>query len=381
MINLPRIEYIDSQIEFVNKYKFFTSDEITLQASVNNILEICKENEIDESHIIIFSAFLQMLLGTPADGSQKLLSHFVKIPKKKLKNYHSANTKEWIFRHLSKMFFQPITKMNIKDEEKFDFPNLCVYHFMAYFLVKKYTETNSEDDIIEKFSIYLHHKAYSDLASFMLGVLFTHSDTDLFDALMEQINKNNIFHAFIYHLNVEIERSCVFLLKYGKKTTFISLGEEAYQLADDTINEALTNVIKERDEYMQVIQEYNHKIALLENELGQYKEKYHNLQVEYSRLKNNPVLSQLKVLVIGDTRRREGYKRLVEKYGGEFNFIDGIEEDTKARQSSLKVDLVFHIISYSSHVVYEQIKDLSHIIYVNNAGLASLENAIKEIQG
>ena len=116
------------------------------------------------------------------------------------------------------------------------------------------------------------------------------------------------------------------------------------------------------------LREENQRLKLINNVLT----------MENSILKKKPVLSGRRVLVIGDVGRKVGYREIIEKYGGEFSFLDGIEDATKVKHAADSCDVIFHITWYGFHTIDDQIRASNNrnVIKIQQCGLKGLEDAV-----
>ena len=97
--------------------------------------------------------------------------------------------------------------------------------------------------------------------------------------------------------------------------------EKAALQAIDEISLAENKLIAER-------KRYSKEIVRMQQELNRYKKrnsellkKLQLLQQKNSMLKKRVLLYNRKVLVVGDTSHRDGYREIVEDYGGSFYLL------------------------------------------------------------
>jgi hypothetical protein len=160
--------------------------------------------------------------------------------------------------------------------------------------------------------------------------------------------------------------------------------EKAALQAIDEISLAENKLIAER-------KRYSKEIVRMQQELNRYKKrnsellkKLQLLQQKNSMLKKRVLLYNRKVLVVGDTSHRDGYREIVEDYGGSFLFVDGAEEPQKTATEARKADIIVHVTAYGKHVAHDNLKQYKNVCYVNNVGLSTfrqaLENQVRVLQ-
>lgn len=351
--------------------KILTYQNLGLTPQITQLVENAEDIGIEKSHIAVYSGFLHLIhnLYTPED-TKRIVNTFVKIPKKKSENFFSKKTQEWVVTQLAKCFYRPASSMN-QLEDKLKYSSLKCYHIMAHRIIDFHTSVYESNESYDLHIESLDEHRYNQMAKYALTLYLTHPDKIL--DYLKIIDEKNLKNNFTYHLNEEVNKIVVWLIKYGKNATVVDFADDVFTIADDTVKESLDNIAKERDEYSLVIRDY-------EKQISELKIKNNTLQIENSKLKGKPILTGLKVLVIGETQRKEGYKEKVEKHGGEFSFIDGGDEAKKSRKEGMKADLIFHITSHGLHIVPRQLKGFENVIYVNNGGLQSLENEILKLK-
>lgn len=370
LIEVPSIGVmLDNVLKRIDNIDFQTMLNISNQ--MQHLLEMAEEDGVQKSHIIIFSGFLHLIHNLYVnEDAKKVVEQFIKIPKKKKEKFFDQKTREWIIVQLAKVFYKSSMSLNDISEE-FRHPTVKSYHIMAMRIIEYYDLLDKEGTTFDVHDDMLKSKMYHSTAKFILSLLITHPD-ELFKYL-EKIKEMNLINNLNYYLNDEINRQSLLLLRYGKNKSLVDFSEDVLVMADETINENLENIKSERDEYLKLMVDY-------EKQISDLRKKSNELQIENSLLRGKPVLTKLKVLVIGDTQRKEGYKKVVEKHGGIYSFLDGVEEATKSKQEAMKNDIIFHITDYGFHVVSRQLDGFKNIQFVNTAGLQSLENSILKLK-
>jgi hypothetical protein len=156
--------------------------------------------------------------------------------------------------------------------------------------------------------------------------------------------------------------------------------KERYEVfVDAELVEISEYVKKEKEALMETFsndeKKYLDIIELLTSRLNQ-------LEKENSELKGNGVIRSLplkskRILVVGDTGRKDSYREIVEQYGGNFEFMDGIFEPEKISFMSEKADLAILVIPRMKHSVSNTLKVKKiPTIFVNSAGVSSFEEVV-----
>lgn len=363
-------ESVESIFDTINKLDF--QKLLGTSNQIERLLLTTEEDGVSKSHICIFTGYLHLIhnLYNPEDVKRSI-DQFINIPKKKQQKLFDRKTKEWIVIQLAKVFYKPLYQMKkLPDAHRID-RSFKVYHLMALSVVQFHSKNYSAQESLDIHIEFLKDKYYNSSSKYLLSLLFAQPEN--FYKYLDEIKNLNLFNNLKYYLNEEINRNSLLLLKYGLNKTLVDFNEEVLEMADSTVQENLENIKSERDEYAQRLIEYEKNISIL-------KKKNSELQIENSKLKNNPILTNLKILVIGDTQHREGYKKIVENHGGDFSFLDGVEEASKSKQNAMKNDLVFHVTAYGFHVVSRQLDGLENVKYVNKAGLQSLDQTIAKLK-
>lgn len=95
-----------------------------------------------------------------------------------------------------------------------------------------------------------------------------------------------------------------------------------------------------------------------------------------------PILEGKKVLVIGDSPRREAYRQLVELAGGEFDFVDGFGKNAQAIERFGWAEGILLVTAYVEHAKWYALKarvDMDKLVMVNRAGIAAVNEGIQDL--
>ena len=373
-------EYLKTRMDKVNGEDFLIIYPL-LEEYTQTLLSISEQSGIKRSDIFIYAGFMNLVLGQmDITVSTRLIEKFTKIPSKKIKSFRSPNTVKWIYTKMARLYYQPLLNSNIGDDEKYAVGEHPCNTLMGYYVCKLFKDTMTYADNREEFESLIREKRIFEFTKGFISIFFCYDNQQLIEDCLEMLKEQNLIDTFTERLNIELTHAGSLLLNYSGKSTKIDGYIQEFSMADDLLEENKQNILKERDQYSKLVQEYEQAIKVKEKILEKYKVQYSTLQLKNAHLKDNPLLKDLSILVIGDTNRKSGYKKLIESYGGYFEFIDGIQDARKARRMALRNDIVFHLTDYSKHIVSKQINDLQHIVLVDRVGVENLEQAILECE-
>lgn len=368
-------------VESLNKLKVLERLPITSEAN-KQLLRQAEDVGVAHSHVVIFISFIHLTLNLlDAKSSKEILREFITIPKKKEQNFKDSKVQHWIMVQLAKNFYKPFNKLKNKGDFKYLSSNLYFYHHMVFILTAFLDNDKKRNELYEEHVKMIEDKDYMWVTRFlMVLLLITEKSLDTVLDFIAKIHESNSASNFMYYINDDIKAFTMFLVKYGKNQVMVDFNEEFVEMADNTVRENLENIVKERDEYSKIVSDYEMKISELEKENNKLRSQLNIIQIENSTLKDYPILTNLKVLVIGDTGRKTEYKKIIEKHGGHFSFLDGIDEAHKAGHEANKADLILHIVAYSKHTATRQIEEMNNVVPVNRAGLGHVEEAINNLK-
>ncbi len=162
------------------------------------------------------------------------------------------------------------------------------------------------------------------------------------------------------------------ILKLAKPERYeLFVDEQLVQITDHIKieKEALLNsFISDEQKYLQMIDDLTMRLNQLEKE---------NMELKNTSMKKTSPLNNKKVLVVGDTGRKDSYRQIVEQYGGNFDFVDGIFEKEKISTLSESADVAILVVPRIKHTVSNILKaNKVPVIFVNSAGIGSFEEVV-----
>lgn len=367
-----------NQMQFIHK--------IELAKITKTIIKAADENNVSESDICILAGMLHIMHNKSNLDVAKLLTEtllFNKVEIKRMKASDSFEVER--IKYLARNFFTAFSASRISQAFSIPVGNIelesTLYYnkFMLMFLSDNYSGID-DDTIIEEFIDSSEHGEFADCARIYLLTLVL-GRFKLLEKLSiiqnKKFNKN-----FMYALNQEIIRNINFLVRYGRGNKIDILSEELIDMCNAAIDEVTNRLSDVQYEYVMQLNEANTKLVLANNKIVELSEQCRILQEMLDEYQKSKILKNKKILVISDENHREGYREIVERHGGIFEFVSGVDTNinyvmNRARSS----DEVFFCTAYTKHkLFYAGIKDLDNLHYVPNIGLDSLEREINKMR-
>lgn len=356
-----------NEIQFLHK--------VGLKDMAKSILTLCDKHSISESDILILSSFFYLIKDRNSSDQLSMLATYSANAKKKLKEIEPDLMIHEIKRLFSRVFYKKfifssgdITERGLKFNYEFFFKEVKV----------DFAEL-PEETFIKEFIECIEQADYTNAVRLYFSALLLNKKNivDKFSRIQRDKCKAN----FIYELNQEVIFIGTLLIKYGKSKSVDVISEEVMEICSEAIEEIKDQLIQERITHSNVLQEYEAQIIELETELDKLRKETTEVKMMLSAIKEQKILDGLSVLVIGDDAHKVGYKEVIEKHGGVFNFLNGIEiKGSTARKKAMTVDIIFLITAYCQHEVSDNIIDLPNMYYVNSAGIESLEREVLRLR-
>jgi regulator of replication initiation timing len=347
----------------------------------DEVLKICEENDIKQSDVVVYSAFRHLLTHPKIsmNDAKDIFSVICRIPKKKEKKFFDRKVMEWVATQAAKKFYQPLRNLNYEISSDLN-PSYKISEYYIFRIIDLFVsnlDIKQDPDLNRKIiEEYIKRNDYPNLIGhFCVAAIL---DDRLLDEFIQIINEKKLCKIFSYHLTNTIMVGAHYLIRHGKGEVLINVSEEFMTMTNEVIEESTEKTKTEVQSYMEEIEDLQKKIDAVNSDLKFFEEENARLILENASLRNKMILKNKKVLVIGDRGRMSHYRDLVEMYGGEFSFIDGIEESMRSRTSVLRSDLVFYFTAHAKHKTEFPIKNIESvkIIKVEKTGMASLERAI-----
>ena len=350
-----------------------------LAGATLNLIELSSEQGLKDSQVMIYMSFLHYIHTIPdREHSQKVLSHFIKIPKKKKHNYESEETKQWIEIHVAKNFYTPISKMINKEFVK-DWDNdVPMYYAMAHYFMSYFSRFTNEE-LLEKYNGLMSIKNFNEMARMNMSLFLYVKDNDVIELSLTNMKNANLFHTFSYYLNEVIKQSYLHLLKYGRKESIVSLADNHFELANQIISEDINRALQEKQEYESITKEYEKTINQLDKDIESFKLKSNILALENNKLERMPLLTGFSILIIGDEKNKIYYEELINEYGASEVFVlNGLDKVFKVRELALENDITYAFDAYTNNQTIHQLIGLDNIIPVSRIHLSTLDYQITQ---
>jgi hypothetical protein len=369
-------------VEKINELQFLHKVKLTNTAT--SIIEICDKNEVLESDIFTISSFLYYLSQRTPSEKIAIVSDFSYMSRSQQKSLLAETDLDGkLFKMLADVFYKKINGKKLlmslqvpyNEANRLAKENYC--SFMQFYVNDFYKDFDDER-FIRKFVNLVENADYSNAVRlyFLAICLGRNSLIDKYSRIQRDKCRSN----FIYALNREIIMLGTLLVKYGRGKEVELLAEQTIELSDNAVDEANKHIIdlqlRTNDERLK----YEERIRCLEAELSEAHHTISELRLEVSEFNNQLILENQKVLVVGDEGHIEGYREVIEKYGGNFDFVSGFSKGATARRKAIGADIVFFVTAWAHHEVTESIKEFSNLVWVNSAGIDSLEREVLKLR-
>lgn len=323
--------------------------------------------DIQTVDVFIYSAFCYL---NPPNS----LGNYIKMPNNKIVLEKFLNNREMVQKKIAESFEQKVAenkRMNKWQKNQFshfEINNLENKFLMALEIVEHFKDRNIKEwlsDVVDEGNAKM-----ASLIYFLAHILYNKEDIV---ELTEYIKSHG--DLFVQRVRFSIEMNYEFvitMLLHAKPERYdLFIDEQLLQITDYIKNEKEVVISAyENDEkrYVNIIENLTTRINQLEKENGELK--------NTSMKKTSPINGK-NVLVVGDTGRKESYRQIVEQYGGEFEFIDGIFDKDKVSFASEKADLAILVIPRMKHTISNVLKSQKvPVIFVNSAGIGTFQEVV-----
>lgn len=374
-----------------------------LDENSKRILEVLEEEGITYTDVITFQFFIlhfELELRNDTSKTVQMIESLVKLPKnKKDKLYkNDEDAFKWTIKKLAKRYYKQSELRNDANIAEL-LKESIIFSFMQD-VESLYLDSESS------MGQYMKDKNYFQLLNFYLIIQVVTNHPELHENQIQRFFKNE-FDPIKPHLNFvkNIKEQGKFdILSVLIQDGILNHGTVLYyfnKTGEDKIEAIISaNDYKEIDtKYMKQLEEetlqnwsqkeeerkeYSKTVDKLQSELAEKEKRIKELERElekYKKQQSSNNFSGSKVLVIGDTQRKDGYKNIIEIYNGEFIFLDGNDDHHLVKEKAQATDVIFHVTDYGSHSVHFQLKKFKKVVFVNNAGLDSLRYAVEDYLG
>lgn len=367
--------YKKHHVDFFQKIKDF--DELDLAEADNMfpkmILDKAYAYGISNSDILIYT-LVSVINAFP------MIENYIKVPKnnKVLLDKFMSNS-DSLNRKLAEVFELKIADnkyVNKKTKSKFTYEELNTIknkHMMGMELLHIYLD----NDFFNLFEKTMKHISENNVSGATIGYLLSYLcfNEENRKQIVSSMKEKSEF--FLQKVRFKIEQLYDFsagVLRLSVKNRYETFVDEELIKMTDYVKKEKEQIIdaftSDEHKYLEMIESLTKRLNQLEKENAELK---NNTMGKYSPLKNK------NVLVVGDTSRKESYKKIIEQYGGCFDFMDGIFEPEKISHMSEKADVAILIIPRIKHSVSFALKTKKiPTIFVNNAGVSSFQEVLDE---
>lgn len=351
-----------------------------------SVLKIADENDVTESDICIMAGMLYCMRGKTDAEITKLFVEtllFNKVELKRMKNSDSYEIER--IKYISRYFFNTFSTTRLSQAfnlslNSIDCTNIIAYNkFMLTFLKENYSGDDDEM-FIEEFINMCESGDYPNaVRQYFLTLILGRFKLS---EKLAHIYLRSYSKSFTYAINQEIIYIVNLLVRYGRNNKMDIISEEMMDICNEAINEINGRLADQQYEHILQTIEMSGKITELNNIIDELKATIEELNDKLSEYENLKILSDKNVLVISDDAHKEGYREIIEKHGGNFEFACGVDSNVKLIiNRAMSNDIVFFCTAYTKHkLFYAGLKDLDNIKYVPSIGLDSLEREVLKLK-
>lgn len=371
--------------ETVNETQFI--HKINLSKLAKSSLSIADEENITEADICIMAGMLYTLHDKNDNDLNSIATTSLLFTKQDMRRLRNGKKKLFnelidaiagsIFATYSSM--KVVSAFNISINELDGPVNIEFNKYLLSYLKGCYVGDDDET-FVEDFMKLAEKRDFANAVRLYLIALAT-CRFSLIEKLTliqyKSFNKN-----FMYAFNQEIITiiNLIMVNNGGKKIELLS--DETMNICNEVVSESNKKINDLQYEFVLKEMELNNRISEQDLMIKELKAVIKELEDKIHEYENVKILKDKNVLIISDDTHKEGYKNIVERHGGNFEFISGVNSDVKYIVNRARSnDLVFFCTAYTKHKLFQAgIKDLDNIIYVNSVGLDSLEREIIKLR-
>lgn len=336
-------------------------------------------------HVILEKAFAYSILNSDVliytlfkyTSIPPIWGNYIKMPTNKILFEKFIKNQDLVHKKLAEEFEKKLVDnkaISKKVKSLFSFEELKTIqnkHLMAIEMIEIFKEQGF-DDLFAKVQDCIDNDNPSFVAlTYLLSYLCF--DEEERKKIVEKVKEQSEF--FLEKVRFQLELLFDFsvgVLRLSKKERYdVFINQELLEMTDYIGKEKkqiMDSFESDERKYLDMIEVLTTRLNYLEKENLELRSKY--------PAKNLPLKSK-NVLVIGDTGRKDFYKGIVEKYGGNFDFMDGIFEPEKISSLVDKTDLAILVIPRMKHSVSNILKSKKvSTIFVNSAGISSFEEVM-----
>ena len=238
--------------------------------------------------------------------------------------------------------------------------------------VMYYQKSILKTDIYNKFTFLIEeNNIYSaSLYYFLAYLCYTKEDVQRINEYIETCS--DLVKERLRHQVERMYDFAVDILKLAKKERYELFVDEQLVKMTEYMRKEKENMLNaftnDEQKYLGMIDDLTQRLNHLEKE---------NAELKNKSMKKTSPLNNKKVLVVGDTGRKESYKKIIEQYGGNFDFIDGVFDKEKISLVSESADIAVLVIPRMKHTISNALKvNKVPMIFVNSAGIGAFEDVI-----
>jgi hypothetical protein len=323
--------------------------------------------DIQTVDVFIYSVFCYL---NPPNS----LGNYIKMPNNRIILEKFLSNREMVQKKIAESFEQKVAenkrmnKLQKNQFSHFEINNLENKFLMALEIVDHFKNRNVKEWL--KSFVDEDNAKMTSLIYFLAHIVYDKEDVG---ELTEYIKSHGDLFVQKVRFNIEMNYEFVItMLLHAKPERYdLFIDEQLVQITEYIKNEkevVISAYESDEKRYVDIIENLTSRLNQLEKENGELK--------NTSMKKTSPINGK-NVLVVGDTGRKESYKEIVEQYGGNFDFIDGIFDKEKVGVVSERADIAILVIPRIKHTISNILK--SHkvpVIFVNSAGIGTFQEVV-----
>jgi hypothetical protein len=357
-----------SNLLYLNATNLFEAD------SVFSKMEISKAHayKVDDSDVFLYCLFTLLL-------PPQAIANYYKIPQNKVLMKKFFEDERMYQRRVAECFEQTLSENKaINKKVKSLFPhyelnNIQNKILMGLELIYFYKEKMNVN-IYNKFTDLVDA---NDIMGATLHYMFAYVGYEQEDVAKIKTYIEQSGGFLQEKIKMEMEKLYDFaigILKLAKKERYeLYVDEQLVKMTEYMKGERekiIESFKKDEQTYLSIFESLTHRLNYLEKE---------NAELKNTSMKKTSKINGKKVLVVGDTVRKEGYRKIIEQYGGSFDFVDGIFDKEKIMLASESADVAVLVVPRIKHTISNFVKaNKIPIVWVNSAGISTFEDSIDE---
>lgn len=366
--------------------------------TTEKVLEVCSEEGITYSDILVFTELIREFLGMYEDAPEdflNLIQSFIKIPEKKKNRIKKKDNQAfmWVVEKLAKEYYKETESELLKKDI---LKGMYLARYFESFIdpidideefISELVETSDINDLITIYTILICLRENPDFADNYLETKELIELIAFFHNKLEETDKSENMKSFLqamilYISNLIYDKNCTGenkLKEIVEPETVNRINFEYMYGLEEEASRIMEEQKNERMSYAEQVVNLQNKISEKEKEIEELVRENERLRKELEKYKAINLLDNKKILVIGLKDKKKFYETILESYGAKCLFIDGVEEHQLVKKKISDVDWVIHIVEHSKHSVHFQLEGENNVVVINSLGQETFKKAVDDL--